>query len=91
MSNWTNTGSIRAKFDEFQGLDVNTRWNAFGEICYPIVHKIYPEQASKITGMLIDYTVFQDEEILSNLEDKEKLLLLIEEAYRVLLESQTHS
>lgn len=91
MSKWLTPGIIRANLDEFKNLDVQTRWNAFGEIVYPKVFALFPKESGKITGMLIDHQTFTPEEILANIEDESKLLSLAVEAQELLLNTPQES
>jgi len=52
---------------------MTSKRSILGEIFYPIVNKISPKYAPKITGMLIDLNVTTMEEILQLLDD-DKLL-----------------
>jgi polyadenylate-binding protein len=54
-----------------------------GERLYPLIHKSQPSLAGKITGMLLD-SQWSNEDLLSLINDEEKLLPKIKEAVDVL-------
>jgi len=58
---------------EFENLSKTQQRNILGEMFFPVVHKISPKFAPKITGMLIDLEVSTIEEILSLLKDDQML------------------
>lgn len=61
--------------------DVQTQKQMLGERLYPSIYSMYPEQAGKITGMLLD---IDNSEILHMLEHQESLRAKVEEALAVL-------
>ena len=58
----------------------------FGENIFPLVQKMYPDHAEKITGMLLE---FDNCELLKMLEDHEFLEGKVKEATEVLQVNRT--
>lgn len=61
--------------------------NLLGEKLYPLIHKVEPVLAGKITGMILDSSFV--EEILSLIESPELLTEKVNEALKVLKEHQS--
>jgi len=62
--------NLRKKLNEFLGWDADKQRQILGELLYPKVSKhTTPDLAPKITGMLIDLSVLEVQEILEFLED----------------------
>jgi len=57
--------------DEFENLNIESPRNILGEIFFPLIHKISPYLAPKITGMIIDLKVSTISEILTLLKDSD--------------------
>ena len=55
---------------EFENLNKQQQRNILGEMFFPVVHKISPKYAPKITGMLIDLDVSSIEDILNLLKNE---------------------
>jgi len=53
---------------------------------FPHIAKINPKNAPKITGMLIDFSIFEVTEILDFLENEEELRERVVEADKLLTE-----
>ena len=72
------------KNEEFQRL-------IFGELLFPMIQEIIPNQykdhVPKITGMLIDFSVFEVEDIFELFEDKMALKERIDEAIELIVSS----
>ena len=62
--------------------DAPKQRSLLGELLFPLVNKIAEstQQAPKITGMLIDFEVFEVSEILEFLENEELLKERVKEA-----------
>jgi len=59
-----------------------------GQLIFPEVKKFTSvESAPKITGMLIDFSVFEVQEILEFLENKDELKERIDEAEQLIVQS----
>lgn len=60
-----------------------------GELLFPMISEITPSQQKdcvpKITGMLIDFSVFEVDDILELFEDKEVLQERVQEAVDLIL------
>jgi len=63
------------------GVPEDRRKNMIGERIYPLIHKLQPQLAGKITGMLLE---FEDEELLGLLKNPAKLKTRVNEAIEVL-------
>lgn len=64
------------------GADASQQKNMLGERLFPLIERMYPNEAGKITGMLLE---IDNSEILHMLEHQESLRAKVEEAYAVLL------
>lgn len=74
--------SLKENLSEFLKQDQPKQRSLLGELLFPLVNKIAEsaEQAPKITGMLIDFEVFEVSEILEFLENEELLKERVKEA-----------
>lgn len=63
------------------GADSQTQKNMLGERLYPLIERMYPSEAGKITGMLLE---IDNSEIIHMLEHPESLRAKAEEAVAVL-------
>ena len=83
---------IRANMDKFLSLPQDNQRAQLGELIMPLVSRYCDEEfkleAAKITGMLIDFSVFQVDDILEMLENPTELIERIKEAQN-LLQSNT--
>lgn len=68
------------------GAEPEVQKNMLGERLYPLIERIYPAEAGKITGMLLE---IDNSEILHMLEHPESLDSKTQEAFAV-LRNQTH-
>jgi polyadenylate-binding protein len=66
---------------DLAGVPEDRRKNMIGERIYPLIHKLQPQLAGKITGMLLE---FEDEELLGLLKNPAKLKTRVNEAIEVL-------
>lgn len=74
--------SLRQNLPEFLKFDVEKQRAMLGEMLFPLVNKHCENDniAPKVTGMLIDFEVFEVQEILDFLENEEMLIERINEA-----------
>lgn len=74
--------SLKENLSEFLKYDQEKQRSILGELLFPAVAKLTnnTEQVPKITGMLIDFDVFEVAEILEFLENDELLKERIQEA-----------
>ena len=83
---------IRGNMDKFLSLPQENQRSQLGEMIMPLVSRYcddeYKGDAAKITGMLIDFSVFQVEDILEMMENPKELMDRIREAQN-LLQSNT--
>jgi polyadenylate-binding protein len=63
------------------GADISTQKNMLGERLYPLIERMHPQEAGKITGMLLE---IDNSEILHMLEHPESLRAKADEAVAVL-------
>ena len=78
---------IRSHIAEFNKLDGDKKREILGEMVYPLVRdntKLDDDAIPKITGMLIDFEVFEVDEILDFIQYKESLLEKLREAEEML-------
>jgi polyadenylate-binding protein len=82
MSTKMTASSLKENLSEFLKQDHEKQRALLGELLFPLVGKYAEEkeQAPKITGMLIDFEVFEVSEILEFLENEELLKERIKEA-----------
>eukprot|EP01017_Pseudomicrothorax_dubius_P005887 TRINITY_DN1159_c0_g1_i5.p1 TRINITY_DN1159_c0_g1~~TRINITY_DN1159_c0_g1_i5.p1 ORF type:complete len:159 (+),score=39.09 TRINITY_DN1159_c0_g1_i5:93-569(+) len=79
--------TVKTNLRNFKTLQLNQKRNILGEFLYPKVeNKVGRQFAPKITGMLIDLEVMNEEEILEMIEDESTLEERIEEAKEVMWE-----
>lgn len=67
------------------GADPQSQKNMLGERLYPLINRMYPQEAGKVTGMLLE---IDNSEIVHMLEHQESLLSKAEEAVKVLRQQQ---
>ena len=80
--------SLRENMQDFLKLDINKQRETLGNMLFPRIKKYADDDmAPKITGMLIDFSVFEVQDIVEFLENEESLKEKIEEA-RELIRSQ---
>lgn len=80
--------SLRDNMTEFLKLDKNKQREQLGNMLFPRIKKYADDElAPKITGMLIDFSVFEVQDIVEFLENEESLKEKIMEA-KELIESQ---
>lgn len=80
---------IKKNIANFKGMKPEEKRNILGELLYPKVSKeIGHHQAPKITGMLVDFDVMTEEEILEAIEDEAVLRQRITEAKEALDEAE---
>ena len=80
--------SLRENLQEFLKLDINKQRETLGNMLFPRIKKYADEDLTpKITGMLIDFSVFEVQDIVEFLENEESLKEKIDEA-RELIRSQ---
>lgn len=85
-----NPTNLRQNMNEFLKLDQNKQRETLGNMLFPRIKKYADdEMAPKITGMLIDFTVFEVQDVVEFLENEESLKEKIEEA-RELIQSQAN-
>jgi polyadenylate-binding protein len=81
--------TIRKNWDNFKNLKADDKRNVLGEFLYPRVEKeIGRNLAPKITGMLVDFEVMTEEEIVEAIEDDVILRQRIQEAKEALDEAE---
>jgi polyadenylate-binding protein len=81
--------TIRKNWDNFKNLKADDKRNVLGELLYPRVEKeIGRSLAPKITGMLVDFEVMTEEEIVEAIEDEAILKQRITEAKEALDEAE---
>lgn len=77
---------LKENINSFLNQDKEKQRSILGELLYPLVDKLVDnkENAPKITGMLIDFEVFEVSEILEFLENESMLIERIQEAKELL-------
>lgn len=77
---------LNKNLHDFKALDVNTRRSVFGELLYPKIKEltIDLERTARITGMLIDFEVFETEDILELVNNPHSLEERIQEANQLI-------
>lgn len=79
---------IQKNWDNFKKMKPEEKRNILGELLYPLVVKIIGAQlAPKITGMLVDFEVMSEEEIVEAIEKSDVLAQRIQEAREALDEA----
>lgn len=80
------SGNIRDNMAEFLKLERNKQRDTLGNMLFPKIKKYADDVlAPKITGMLIDFSVFEVQDIVEFLENEETLKEKIEEAKELIL------
>lgn len=82
--------SIKNNVEAFNKLDENKKRQYLGNIIFPKVKEIVKDDAAapKITGMLIDFEVFEVTDILDLIEDEAQLKEQCEEAKTLLVTNE---
>lgn len=82
VTSYSSPQQLKENINTFLNLDREKQRSILGELLYPIVERLVEnhEDAPKITGMLIDFEVFEVSEILEFLENEELLKERITEA-----------
>jgi len=81
--------TIRSNWDNFKKMKPEDKRNVLGEFLYPRVEKFIGRNlAPKITGMLVDFEVMTEEEIIEAIEDENILGQRIQEAKEALDEAE---
>jgi len=80
------TGKLDFSDAALASADPLTQKNMIGEHLYPLIHQHQPEQAGKITGMLLE---MDNGELLNLIESPDALLSKIDEALHVLRNHKT--
>lgn len=71
--------------DKFLKMDQEKQRTILGELLFPLVSKIDPVNSPKITGMLIDLTVFDVPDIMRFLENETELKEKVGEAQKLIV------
>lgn len=75
----------------FLKKNVEFQRTILGELLFPMIQEIIPAQqrdyVPKITGMLIDFSVFEVDDILELFEDNEVLQERVQEAVDLILQN----
>ena len=78
--------SLRDNMQEFLKLDINKQRETLGNMLFPKIKKYADDVlAPKITGMLIDFSVFEVQDIVEFLENEESLKEKIQEAKELII------
>lgn len=78
--------SLRDNLQEFLKLDQNKQRETLGNMLFPKIKKYADDVlAPKITGMLIDFSVFEVQDIVEFLENEESLKEKIQEAKELII------
>jgi len=84
--------TIRKNWDNFKSLKPEEKRNILGEFLYPkVLKEIGNSLAPKITGMLVDFEVMTEEEIVEAIDDESILRQRINEAKEALDEAETNN
>eukprot|EP01017_Pseudomicrothorax_dubius_P037485 TRINITY_DN549_c0_g1_i1.p1 TRINITY_DN549_c0_g1~~TRINITY_DN549_c0_g1_i1.p1 ORF type:complete len:638 (+),score=227.91 TRINITY_DN549_c0_g1_i1:105-2018(+) len=79
--------TVKANWQNFKALQPDQKRNVLGEFLYPKVEdKVGRQLAPKITGMLVDFEVMTEEEIMQAIEEEQVLEQRIQEAKEALEE-----
>lgn len=90
VTSYSSPQQLKENINTFLNLDREKQRSILGELLYPIVERLVEnhEDAPKITGMLIDFEVFEVEEVIAFFNDPEQLRDRIREAQELLEESK---
>jgi len=82
---------LKEKINDFLGFPQEKQRTILGELLFPLVqkHTSHESLAPKVTGMLIDFTVFEVGDIIEFLDNSEILHERVQEA-EGLIESTSH-
>jgi hypothetical protein len=74
--------TLKAQLEKFKKMHQDQQRTILGELLYPLIAKIVkqPDSAPKITGMLIDFSVFDVDDIVEFLENVNSLEEKVREA-----------
>lgn len=83
--------SLKENLSNFMEMDKERQSNILGELLYPMVKEYSNEKAlaPKITGMLIDFDVFEVSDILEFLESPDDLRERVNEAEELIKNSES--
>lgn len=83
---------LKSNIDEFTQLNNEKKREILGELVYPLVfnncQNRREDAAPKITGMLIDFDVFNEVEIIEMIENREILLERLAEAIEMIAQEE---
>lgn len=77
--------------DKFLKMDQEKQRTILGELLFPLVSKIDPVNSPKITGMLIDLTVFDVPDIMRFLENEAELKEKVGEAQKLIVSQNNNA
>jgi len=84
---------IKENLSDFTKLDQEKQRSYLGEILFPMVQEIIKEKEDvpRVTGMLVDFEVFELTDILEILESKPLLKERVEEAESLIQEERAQA
>lgn len=87
-----NLEYLNKNLQEFKALDVNTKRSIFGELLYPKIKQSVQDldRTARITGMLIDFEVFEVEDILELVNKPSALEERLQEANQLIDQENKH-
>lgn len=79
--------TLKAQLGKFKQMNQDRQRTILGELLYPLIAKVVkqPDSAPKVTGMLIDFTVFDVDDIVDFLENTETLEEKVREAEELMV------
>lgn len=79
--------TLKAQLGKFKQMNQDNQRTILGELLYPQIAKVVkqPDSAPKVTGMLIDFTVFEVDDIIEFLENSEILEEKVREAEELMV------